>query len=346
MRARNGGRPWWEWPGPQRWREPSTVRRAQIEDSESIRQIEFEQYLFHRQWNALRNYAHQKGVLLFGDVPIYVAADSVEAWQRPELFKMDTTGNASHVSGVPPDYFSENGQFWGNPIYDWEQMRSEDFRWWVDRLRHQLTQHDILRIDHFRALEAYWEIPASAMSAREGRWVKGPGDAFLRTVGTKVPLENFVAEDLGMITDEVRQLRTDWDLPGMLVLQFAFDGSPSNPFLPENHVERAVVYTGTHDNNTTVGWYESLDENARRFVDHRLGIPPQRIPEVLIHAAYASPATLAVVPMQDLLELGSEHRMNTPGTDTGNWQWRFQWSDLGPDLAIRYRRLAESFGRI
>jgi 4-alpha-glucanotransferase len=340
------GHCWWEWPKPLRQRDPAAIDLAGIQHRNAIHQIEFEQYLFHQQWDTLRHYAHANGVQLFGDVPIYVALDSVEVWWRRELFQVDEDGRPAAVSGVPPDYFSDDGQLWGNPLYDWDRMRAEGFRWWVDRLRHQLSQFDLLRIDHFRALESYWAVPSDAPTARSGQWAPGPGDAFLEALTNAVPSGVLVAEDLGIITSEVRALRERWKLPGMLVLQFAFDGSPDNPFLPENHMKHAVVYTGTHDNNTIMGWYDSLREDARRLVDRLLAIPPNHMPRAMIQTAYASPAVLSVVPMQDLLALGSEHRMNTPGTLEGNWEWRFQWDDIHRGVAAEYRSLAEAFGRL
>lgn len=338
LRARHGQRPWWEWPAPLRTRDPETIARARRDERRRIRKTMFEQYLFHEQWHALKDYANRRGVYLFGDMPVYVDPDSVEAWWQRELFQVDPAGRASFVSGVPPDYFSEDGQLWGHPIYDWNRLRSDGYRWWVNRCRRQLDRFDVLRIDHFRAFDAYWEVPADAGNARNGHWAAGPGRPLLEALAGHSMTGSLVAEDLGVITPSVRRLRDDFQLPGMLVLQFAFDGSDDNPFLPENHIPHAVVYTGTHDNDTTVGWYRSLSDGARDTVCRRLGVAPDRIPETLVESAYRSPAKLVVLPMQDLLRLGSEHRMNTPGTTEGNWAWRFRWEELPENLRENCRR--------
>jgi 4-alpha-glucanotransferase len=337
--------PWWEWPAEVRDRDPKTLTRMLGAARDALRGIAFEQYAFDRQWQRLREYAHSKGVLLFGDLPFYVDLDSVEVWWNRRLFRVDEFGRAEAVAGVPPDYFNADGQLWGNPLYAWEAMRADGFRWWVERVRGQLRRFDLLRLDHFRALESYWEVPAGAASAREGRWQRAPGDELLQALRQELGAVPLVAEDLGIITDEVRALRDRHALPGMLVLQFAFDGSPQNPYLPANHVENAVVYTGTHDNDTTRGWYENLDAGARTRVDSVLASTPGDMPGALIRAAYASPARLAVLPMQDLLALGSAARMNVPGTTAGNWQWRFGWEQVDPQLAERCHRLAVMSGR-
>ncbi len=345
LREGFGGQAWWHWPEAYRTRDPGTLRRARIEHRTKIRKVAFTQYMFFRQWNALKEYANARGVLMFGDLPIYVSLDSVEVWWNRRLFQVDDGGHADEVAGVPPDYFSDDGQLWGNPIYNWDRMREEHFEWWVRRLARQLELFDMVRIDHFRALEAYWAVSGVAKTARDGTWKPGPRDDFFRAIGNTLPLEAFVAEDLGMITEDVIALRDRFGLPGMKVLQFAFDGSADNPFLPEHHVENAVVYTGTHDNDTTLGWYRSLDEPTRHLVRTRLGIADDDVPDGMIDAALGSVARLAVIPMQDLLHLGSEARMNTPGTSTGNWTWRFQWDQVHPDLARSLRTRIEESGR-
>jgi 4-alpha-glucanotransferase len=286
-------------------------------------------------------------VLLFGDLPFYVDRNSVEVWWERGLFALDERGEPLAVAGVPPDYFNADGQLWGNPLYDWDAMQRGGFRWWVARMRAQLARFDLVRIDHFRALESYWAVPAGAASARAGEWRRGYGDALLGTLRAALGATPLVAEDLGMITDEVRALRDRFALPGMVVLQFAFDGSHDNPHLPRRHVPNSVVYTGTHDNDTTVGWYAALTPQARDVVHAMLGVgaaPP--VPEFMIDAAYASPAALAVVPLQDLLACDSRARMNTPGTVGGNWQWRFAWPDVPPGLAAQCRERAARTGRI
>ena len=247
---------------------------------------------------------------------------------------------------MPPDYFNAEGQLWGNPLYDWDAMEQSGFRWWLDRIGTQLARFDLLRIDHFRALESYWAIPAGAPTARLGQWQRGHGDALLAALRAQLGEIPLVAEDLGIITDEVRAMRDRFGLPGMVVLQFAFDGSLDNPYLPTNHRRNAVVYTGTHDNDTTVGWYHSLDPRARDIVHGMLGLgPTPRVPEFLVHAAYESNAALAILPMQDLLARDSGARMNTPGTVVGNWRWRFAWPDVPDSLAAVSRERAIRSGR-
>ncbi len=341
-----GQKPWWEWPDAIRNRDAATLTATLAAARDSLRAVAFEQYVLDRQWQRLRDYASSKGVRLFGDMPFYVDLDSVEVWWHRRMFRVDAAGRPEAVAGVPPDYFNSEGQLWGNPLYDWDALRADGFRWWVERLRGQARFFDLVRLDHFRALESYWEVPAGAASARQGRWRPAPGAALLTAFREELPEMPLVAEDLGTITAEVRALRDEFDLPGMLVLQFAFDGSPQNPYLPANHVANAVVYTGTHDNDTTMGWYTSLDAGTRARVDAVLASTPGDMPGALIRAAYASPAQLAVLPMQDLLGLDSEARMNTPGTKAGNWTWRLRWDQIDPDLAQRCHRLAVMSGRV
>jgi 4-alpha-glucanotransferase len=341
----SGLKPWWEWPAAMRDRHPATLTATLAEGRDSLRGVAFEQYLFDHQWQRLRDYANSRGVRLFGDMPFYVDLDSVECWWHRKLFRLDATGRPVAVAGVPPDYFNADGQLWGNPLYDWDAMRADGFRWWVDRIRAQLRCFDLLRVDHFRALEAYWEVPASSATARDGHWRPAPGAELLAALGRELGEVPLVAEDLGHITPAVRALRDEFDLPGMLVLQFAFDGSPQNPYLPANHVENAVVYTGTHDNDTTLGWYSALDAGTRSRVDAALASTPGDMPGALIRAAYASTARLAIFPMQDLLGLGGEARMNVPGTPTGNWRWRLRWEQIDAELPARCRRLAVMSGR-
>jgi 4-alpha-glucanotransferase len=339
--ARFGQAPWWQWPEPYRQRDAATLRAGLAADHEQVRALMFEQYLFELQWTALKSYANERGVLLFGDLPFYVDRNSVEVWWEQGLFALDAQGEPLAVAGVPPDYFNADGQLWGNPLYDWGVMERSGFRWWLARMRQQLARFDLVRIDHFRALESYWEVPAGAPSARVGQWRRGAGDALLAALRAELGAMPLVAEDLGLITDEVRALRDRFELPGMVVLQFAFDGSPENPHLPQHHRRHAVVYTGTHDNDTTVGWYASLESQAREVVHGMLGVgPTPPVPEFLIDAAYASNAALAIVPMQDLLACDSRARMNTPGTVVGNWRWRFAWADVPESLAATCRERA------
>jgi 4-alpha-glucanotransferase len=347
---RFGGAPWWHWPDEFRLRRSSPIRKFLAGHQEPFRAALFEQYLFALQWSALKRYANDRGVLLFGDLPFYVDLNSVEVWWQPELFSLDAGGRPTAVAGVPPDYFNADGQLWGNPLYDWDAMAQRGFDWWLARFAAQLERFDLLRIDHFRALESYWQVPAGADTARNGEWRAAPGDALLAAVRRQLGDVPLVAEDLGLITDEVRALRDRFELPGMVVLQFGFDGKADNPHLPANHRENAVVYTGTHDNDTTAGWYESLDAGTRAYVREVLAPIAEvganaRPHELLAAAAYASRARLAVVPLQDLLGLGSQSRMNTPGTTLDNWRWRFDWSQMPSDLAACSRRRLAETGR-
>jgi 4-alpha-glucanotransferase len=346
MSARFGEAPWWQWPAPYRYRDPAALRECLATSRAPLRALVFEQYLFELQWSALKRYANERGIYLFGDMPFYLDRNSVDIWWQPSLFALDASGEPLAVAGVPPDYFNADGQLWGNPLYDWDAMEQDGFRWWLDRIGGQLERFDLLRIDHFRALESYWAIPAGSPTARLGEWRHGRGHALLTALRAQRGETPLVAEDLGIITDAVRALRDEFGLPGMAVLQFAFDGSPDNPHLPEYHLRNSVVYTGTHDNDTTVGWYASLEPRLRDVVHDKLGLgPAPPVPEALIDVAYASNASLAIVPMQDLLARDSGARMNTPGTVVGNWRWRFAWDDVPDTLAATCRDRAIRFSR-
>lgn len=336
---------WNQWPKQLKEREPSAIKEARSCLMNQIARIKFEQYIFFLQWTALKKYANERDVHMFGDIPIFVSYDSVDVWANRDVFKLDETGEMSVVTGVPPDYFSENGQRWGNPHYNWEFLRKTGFYWWVERIKTQLELFDILRIDHFRGLEAAWEIPESEPTAKHGEWVKAPGRALLKALKFEFGSIPLVAEDLGVITPEVDKLRDKYDLPGMKILQFAFDGDADNPYLPINYNENCVVYTGTHDNDTTVGWVDKLTEDEKNYISEYLGYPAVSLNCALIQAALASVANLAIIPMQDILELDSTNRMNTPGTIEGNWKWRFQWDQLTPERAKRLAHLVKLFNR-
>jgi 4-alpha-glucanotransferase len=339
--------PWWQWPDSLRACEPGALAEARARLCDEISYLRFEQYLFFSQWLALKSYANERGIELFGDMPIFVAHDSAEVWAQPQLFDLEEGGMPRVVAGVPPDYFSETGQRWGNPLYRWDVMQADGFSFWLDRLKTQHLLFDLLRIDHFRGFEAYWEIPAEEPNAINGRWVTAPGEALFERIkevyGDKLPL---VAEDLGIITPEVDALRQQFALLGMKIMQFAFSGESDNPYLPFNHTTDSVVYTGTHDNDTTLGWYTSLDDDTRCYVDEYLGRPKEVMPWPLIRCTLASIANLAIIPMQDLLALGGEHRMNMPGTTEGNWMWRFSWDQVEEDLAERIERRVAMYGRL
>ncbi|MDD1621426.1 MAG: 4-alpha-glucanotransferase [Methylococcaceae bacterium] len=338
-------RSWNHWPEALKQRDADALKEARHLLAEVLDGIKFEQYVFFRQWHELKAHAGKQGVLLFGDIPIFVSYDSADAWANRQVFKLNQAGEMEVVAGVPPDYFSESGQRWGNPHYDWDYLQKTGFQWWLDRLDSQYEMFDILRIDHFRGLEAAWEIPASEDTAINGKWVRAPGRELLQAIQKTFPALSLVAEDLGIITEEVEALRDDFDLPGMKILQFAFDGNNANPYLPMNYPHNCVVYTGTHDNDTTLGWFEHLNDVEKQRIYDYLGWSSMPMPNVLIYAAMASVANLAVIPMQDVLRLGSADRMNTPGTVEGNWGWRFDWSQLTGDKVDYLSHLIRMFDR-
>lgn len=326
---------WNFWPEAYKNRDAETLRLAESELAQEIATTKFTQFLFFTQWLELKAYAASKNVYLFGDIPIFVAYDSADVWAQPHLFKLDADKNMAVVAGVPPDYFSESGQRWGNPHYNWEAMAADGYAWWISRMETQHELFDIVRIDHFRGLEAAWEIPANEETAINGQWVLAPGDELLGAVVEALPNVTLVAEDLGIITAEVDALRNKYNLPGMKILHFAFGGEEDNPYLPHHIEANSVVYTGTHDNDTTVGWYNGLDEKQRGHLhaylqSSRFAPDEVNMPNDLIDLALASKAQLAIIPMQDILCLDSSHRMNTPGTSSGNWHWRFSWQQLQP----------------
>lgn len=337
---------WWDWPTVLRDRQAEALASARNEFADELAQQRFEQFAFFTQWAALQHHAQGRGIRLFGDVPIFVAHDSAEVWANPRDFLLDEEGHTRVVAGVPPDYFSATGQRWGNPLYDWPKLAEDGFRFWIDRLKTQLLLFDLLRVDHFRGFESYWEIPGNEPTAINGRWVTASGDALftrLHEVFGSLPL---VAEDLGIITPAVEALRDRYGLPGMKILQFAFDGSPDNPYLPARHIENSLVYTGTHDNDTTLGWWDSLDVEHQNRVSAAVDTSVGAMPWPLIVAALRSPSRLAVLPMQDLLALDGAHRMNTPGTTDGNWRWRFSWDDLPASLGLMFRQHLQDTQRL
>ena len=304
-----------------------------------------EQWRFDAQWRALRIHAAARNVRIFGDLPIYVAPDSVATWTAREQFLLRDNGEVTEVSGVPPDYFSSDGQLWGNPLYNWERQRRDGFTFWLQRLALQADRFDLLRIDHFRALSAFWAVPAGATTARDGQWREAPGHELLQRVTSELPQLELVAEDLGVITPDVTALRHAFAMPGMRVLQFGFDGDPANPHLPHQHETDSVIYTGTHDNDTTHGWYESLTPFARDLVRRYLGRSDSEVVDALRRAALASVGKLAVLPAQDILDLGAAARLNRPGTVSGNWSWRLPQESLTQALALRYRDLNQLYNR-
>lgn len=329
-------RSWDTWPNAYKNREDAVMVDVKYRYEFDIAVTKFTQFLFFNQWYALKLYANQHGVAMFGDIPIFVAYDSADVWAKPQLFKLDAEKHMQVVAGVPPDYFSETGQRWGNPHYNWQAMKADGFKWWLARMKTQYNMFDLLRIDHFRGLESAWEIPADEETAMNGQWVKAPGAALLRAIIKRYPSIELIAEDLGIITDDVNALREKFNLPSMKILQFAFGGEENNPYLPHNIHEQSVAYTGTHDNDTTLGWYEQLDDHAKNHLHTVLQSSlaantenaPIDMPNALVELVMNTNADIAIVPMQDILGLNSSHRMNTPGTSEGNWQWRFSWDQL------------------
>jgi 4-alpha-glucanotransferase len=331
--AEYAGLVWNQWPAEIACRDESALQTARQELEAEIERNKALQFLFDRQWSVLKRSAQEKGITLIGDLPIFVAFHSADVWANQSLFHLDQAGQPTCVAGVPPDYFSETGQLWGNPLYRWDVMQDREFSWWIARLQRLLEWVDVIRLDHFRGFESYWEIPAQAKTAREGRWVPGPGERFFETVKSALGQLPFIAEDLGTITPEVTALRQRFGLPGMKVLQFGFEGGPSNMYLPHNYDEPCVVFTGTHDNDTSLGWYQSADERARDFLRRYLSVDGSQVSWDLIRLAWSSTAEWSIAPYQDVLSLGSEARMNRPGTTTGNWTWRFRWNQVHDGLA-------------
>jgi len=337
--------PWWRWPRALRRRDPQALKEARNAHGDIIRQVIFEQYLFARQWQNLKIYAESRDVLLFGDLPIYAAHDSADVWSHQEYFTINDAGLCEEVAGVPPDYFSTTGQRWGNPLYRWEYLQRDHFDWWIKRIQTQLERMHLLRIDHFRGLEAYWAIPAACADGRTGEWRKAPGGQLLQALHERLGRLPLVAEDLGLITPEVTALLHRFGLPGMKVLQFAFDGSPDNPYLPENFGSDSVTYLGTHDNDTTLGWFEKLNDDGRAHLGRYVNSSGDDMPWPMIRLALDSTAELAVISMQDLLSLDSHARLNTPGTVRGNWKWRLKKNQASPQIWARVRELNQLSGR-
>ena len=337
---------WHTWEPELAKKQPEAVEQWRSKLADEIFYYKYTQFEFFRQWSTLKQYANMRGIEIVGDIPIYVAHDSADVWGNPENFCLDEQGNAAQMAGVPPDYFSETGQLWGNPVYNWEQLQTTNFKWWVQRFQAMLNYVDIIRIDHFRGFEAYWAVPQGETTAMNGKWVEAPGLALFKVLNDKLGKLPVMAEDLGVITPEVEALRDEFDFPGMKILHFAFGSDPGNPYLPFNYQRNCVVYTGTHDNNTTVGWFNDLSDHEKTTVERYLGcISPDGIHWDLIRLALSSVSNQAIIPVQDLLGLGTEGRMNVPSFGDGNWQWRYQYDDLTEDLSFRLKTLVQLYGR-
>jgi 4-alpha-glucanotransferase len=345
LKKKSDGAPWWSWSSKLARREPDGMAEARQELAAEIAFHQFVQWLFFRQWSAVRELAAARGIAVMGDVPIYVAGDSADVWASRELFQLDEAGQPTVVAGVPPDYFSADGQRWGNPLYRWDLMAKDHYSWWVSRIKANLKLADVVRLDHFRGFSAYWEIPAEEKTAIHGRWMPGPGLPLFEAIRASLGSLPLVAEDLGFITPEVEQLRRSAGLPGMKILQFGFSQDDS-PHLPHRYQEDTVVYTGTHDNETARGWFENAPTEEQRLARTYLGEECNDIAWSLIRTAYTSIARTAIIPVQDILGLGSEGRMNCPGAVHDNWSWRLQPGALTSEHAARLRRLAEITGRV
>ena len=348
LKDRYGGAGYLKWPLELIRRVPGALARARRELANRIDMVRFGQFLLFHQAERLRRYARGKGVRVIGDLPFFVSPDSSDVWANPELFLLDEERRCRVVGGVPPDYFSAEGQLWGNPVYDWDALRRTRYRWWIDRLRALLGYVDVVRLDHFRAFQAAWHVPADAPTARVGQWVPGPGDAFFKAVRRRLGALPFIAEDLGLITPDVYALRDRFGLPGTRVLQFAFDGEPDNPYLPEHYVPNTVVYTGTHDNPTTRGWFASLPDGERQILSEyldRRDLGDADVTPALIRLGWSSVAALAIAPLQDVLNLGEEARMNVPGRADGNWRWRIPDDALSVPVLERLAELTEMYAR-
>ncbi len=346
IKQQQGGVSWDKWPAVFRKRDIKNLKLFKEQFSEEIKFHAFMQFIFHRQWQSLREYAQNKGIRIIGDIPIFVAYDSADVWVNKELFYLDKEGLPKVVAGVPPDYFSETGQLWGNPLYNWDVHQKTGYDWWLARLKAVLNQVDIARLDHFRGFEAYWEIPYGNETAVEGEWVKGPGHDFFEIVNRQLGELPIIAEDLGVITDAVVKIRDDFNLPGMKILQFAFAADPDDDFLPHNYPVNCVAYTGTHDNNTTRGWYETAPPREQDFCRRYLARSGEDISWSMIRVLWRSVAAWVLAPMQDFLSLGEWARMNYPGNPAGNWNWRLHPDAINQGLEHRLYEINYLYGRL
>ena len=345
LKQRYKGKSWCQWPSAAALLSSDMYEKASVELGTEIGIQKYQQWQFFRQWRRLRAYAAAQGVAVIGDIPIFVAYDSVDVWRNREIFLLDKNGRPTFVAGVPPDYFSDTGQLWGNPLYDWDVLDKRGYDWWIHRFSCLFSQFDCIRVDHFRGFEAAWHVPAGQKTAVKGSWTAGPGKHLFDAVTSALGSLPIIAEDLGVITPEVEDLRDHYAFPGMKILQFAFGSGADNPYLPHNHTRNCVVYTGTHDNDTTAGWYAGMGSSEQRAVDCYLGSNGSTTANDLIRAALMSVAETVVIPFQDLLELPSSARMNVPGMAEGNWEWRFNWNMLDKHLKEQTRCQLDRYGR-
>lgn len=347
LKEKYGDVSWNEWGKPLKLRKEEALIKAERELSENVNRYKMEQYLFYSQWYALKKYANKNGIEIVGDIPIYVAYDSADVWSSPENFLLDEEYSPRVVAGCPPDAFSEDGQLWGNPVYNWEKMKADGYTWWTQRLSHALKVCDRVRIDHFRGFESYYCIPLGEKTAKNGKWEKGPGSEFFAVMKKKFGSLPVIAEDLGMLTDDVRKMLKKTGLPGMKILEFAFDADDSSSYLPHNHIKNCVVYTGTHDNDTVMGWINSLNQRDKAFVKRYLRLSAREgYNWGIIKSAMMSVADTVIVPMQDFLGLGSEGRMNVPGVAEGNWSWRMEKGAIDEKLCKKIKKITETYRRL
>jgi 4-alpha-glucanotransferase len=346
LKEAHGGAPWHTWEKPLRERQPEALSKARKQYAIAIQRQIYRQFLFYRQWAKLKSLAHEKNIQIIGDIPIFVAHDSADVWANPNLFHLDATGMPNFVAGVPPDYFAPTGQLWGNPLYRWDVHAATGYTWWLERIKATLNMVDIIRIDHFRGFAGYWEVPGNAKTAEIGRWVPGPGKDFFRSIRQSLGDLPIIAEDLGVITPDVIELRDSFDLPGMRIFQFAFDSDPEDPFLPHNYPVNCVVYTGTHDNDTVRGWYERVPEKDKAFYRRYLDRDGSKVNWDMIRGVWSSVAVFGLAPMQDFLSLGNEARMNYPGNPSGNWMWRMSPKDQSPELQVKIKELNYLYSRM
>ncbi len=346
LKEAHGGAPWPTWEKPLRERQAEALAQARQQYEVAIQRQIYRQFLFFRQWARLREHAHEKNIQIIGDIPIFVAHDSADVWANTHLFYLQKDGKPTVVAGVPPDYFSPTGQLWGNPLYRWEVHAANGYEWWLKRIQATLEMVDIIRIDHFRGFAGYWEVPGNAKTAEKGRWVPGPGKDLFYTIRQTLGDLPIIAEDLGLITPDVVDLRDSFDLPGMRILQFAFGDGPADPFLPHNYVRNCVVYTGTHDNDTVRGWYERVPEKEKAFYRQYLDRDGSQVAWDMIRGVWSSVAVFGLAPMQDFLGLGNEARMNYPGNPSGTWMWRMSAKAQSPELQAKIKEINYIYSRV
>ena len=345
LKQRYKGKCWHQWPDSAALMDVEAFEKASVELGAEIGVQKYLQWQFFRQWTHVRSYAAAQGVAILGDIPIFVAYDSADVWRNRELFLLDDRGKPTVVAGVPPDYFSSTGQLWGNPLYNWDVLEKRGYDWWIERFKFMFSQFDCIRVDHFRGFEAAWHVPAGHKTAARGVWVAGPGRRLFDALFSALGALPIIAEDLGVITAQVEALRDQYGFPGMKILQFAFGSGSGNAYLPHNHIKNSVVYTGTHDNDTSSGWYDGLSAKDQSAVQEYLGSTGRDLAEDLVRAAVASVADTAIIPFQDILGLPTAARMNVPGTPDGNWEWRFSWDMVDKELVARTRHQLELYGR-